>query len=526
MKTLALCMLASLHFLFGYSSPAGTGATFCERCAAPPKHAVVPAPREMKFTEGTFLWRGLYMPKNERAAGIPAEGYELSVTTNGVTIRSSDAAGEFYARQTLLQLFSGIDQTMCSSTMFNTAMLPCCEIKDSPRFKWRGVMIDDVRHFMGKEQVKRTIDEMSKYKLNVFHWHLTDDQSWRIDIAGYPELLDYGDQYSLITDKNRKRMEKGPRAGGRYYTAEDIREVVAYAKERHIKVVPEIDFPGHFYAVLCAYPEFACKPESVYKQGRWPMVEGWRDGREPMCVANPAAVKFVESALDAVCDLFPDSDIIHIGGDECHFEFWKDCPKCQAMMKKEGMTKPQELQAWLTRRVVKHLERRGRRAIGWDEILDAKDGVLPPGTMGMFWAPRGAARTARAAKAGHELVNSSTRHCYFDYSQDIKGDSHRYLGKSRISLEKAYSFDPLAGIPAEASGKVVGGQCNNWAEFTYDGKDLEWKLWPRGLALAEVLWTYPDAQRRNFAEFARRAAVRREEMAARGVNAAPVCLGF
>ena len=483
----------------------------CERCAASPRCAVIPAPREMKFTGGTFSRSLKSMAKVERVAGIPAEGYELSVTPKGVTIRASDNAGKFYAFQTLLQLKSG-----------SNGALPCCEIKDSPRFKWRGVMIDDVRHFMGKETVKRTINEMAKYKLNVFHWHLTDDQSWRIDVPGYPELLDYGDQYSLMTDKARRvRMEKGPRAGGRYYTAEDIREIVAYAKKRHVKIVPEIDFPGHFYAVLCAYPEFACKPESVYKQGRWPMVEGWHDGREPMCVANPDAVKFVEAALDAVCDLFPESDVIHIGGDECHFEFWKKCPKCQAMMEREGMTKPQELQAWLTRRVVQHLEKRGRRAIGWDEILDAKDGVLPPGTMGMFWAPRGAARTARAARAGHELVNSSTRHCYFDYRQGLADDKHRYIG-GNIPLSRVYAFDPLGGIPAEARDKVVGGQCNNWAEFTYDGQDLEWKLWPRGLALAEVLWTYPDAQERDFADFSRRAAVRRDEMVSRGVNAAPL----
>ena len=500
------------------------GATLCERCAAKPKHTVIPAPRAIKFTGGTFLWRGKYTPKKERVSSIPAEGYELSVSPGGVKIRASDAAGEFYARQTLAQLggpsfAAGSDGTKPDPP----ATLPCCEIKDSPRFKWRGVMIDDVRHFMGKEQVKRTIDEMAKYKLNVFHWHLTDDQSWRIDVPGYPELLDYGDQYSLMTDKKlRVRMPNGPRAGRRYYTADDIREVVAYAKARRVKVVPEIDFPGHFYAVLCAYPEFACKPESVYKQGRWPMVEGWRDGREPMCVANPDAVKFVEAALDAVCDLFPDSEVIHIGGDECHFEFWKDCPKCQAMMQKEGMKRPQELQAWLTRRVVKHLEKRGRRAIGWDEILDAKPGVLPPKTMGMFWFPkRGAARTARAAKAGHELVNSSTHFCYFDFRQGLAGDTHRYIG-GNIPLSRVYAFDPLAGISAEAGGKVVGGQCNNWGEFTYDGKDLEWKLWPRGLALAEVLWTYPDPQKRDFAEFERRAATHRDAMVKRGVNAAPV----
>lgn len=479
----------------------------CNRCADPIKCALIPKPREMTLTGGTCASEENL--KVVRVAGIPAEGYELSVTTNGVTILASDEAGEFYARQTLSQLKKVTDAT-----------IPCCEIKDSPRFKWRGVQVDDARHFIGKEAIKRTIDEMARYKFNVFHWHLTEDPSWRIDVPGYPKLLDYGDQY--LTDKNQKRLPDGPRAGKRYYTADDIREVVAYAAERHVKIVPEIDFPGHFYAVLCAYPEFACNSENVYKQGRWPMVTGWKEGRDPMCVGNPDAVKFVEAALDAVCDLFPDSDIIHIGGDESHFEFWKDCPKCQALMKREGMKKLFDIQAWLTRRVVKRLEARGRRAIGWDEILEAEPGVLPQGTMGMRWHPRGGGgRSVRAAKAGHEIVNSTHGFCYFDQRQGLKRDPYRYLG-GNITVGRVYAFDPLGGFPAEVHSKVIGGQCCNWGEFTFNGKELEWKLWPRAMAMAEILWTYPDPKIRDFEDFKRRATVRREEMVARGINAAPV----
>lgn len=479
----------------------------CNRCADPIKCALIPKPREMTLTGGTCASEENL--KVVRVAGIPAEGYELSVTTNGVTIHASDEAGEFYARQTLSQLKKVTDAT-----------IPCCEIKDSPRFKWRGVLVDDARHFIGKEAIKRTIDEMARYKFNVFHWHLTEDPSWRIDVPGYPKLLDYGDQY--LTDKNQKRLPDGPRAGKRYYTADDIREVVAYAAERHVKIVPEIDFPGHFYAVLCAYPEFACNSENVYKQGRWPMVTGWKEGRDPMCVGNPDAVKFVEAALDAVCDLFPDSDIIHIGGDESHFEFWKDCPKCQALMKREGMKKLFDIQAWLTRRVVKRLEARGRRAIGWDEILEAEPGVLPQGTMGMRWHPRGGGgRSVRAAKAGHEIVNSTHGFCYFDQRQGLKRDPYRYLG-GNITVGRVYAFDPLGGFPAEVHSKVIGGQCCNWGEFTFNGKELEWKLWPRAMAMAEILWTYPDPKIRDFEDFKRRATVRREEMVARGINAAPV----
>ena len=479
----------------------------CNRCADPIKCALIPKPREMTLTGGTCVSEENL--KVVRVAGIPAEGYELSVTTNGVTILASDEAGEFYARQTLSQLKKVTDAT-----------IPCCEIKDSPRFKWRGVLVDDARHFIGKEAIKRTIDEMARYKFNVFHWHLTEDPSWRIDVPGYPKLLDYGDQY--LTDKNQKRLPDGPRAGKRYYTADDIREVVAYAAERHVKIVPEIDFPGHFYAVLCAYPEFACNSENVYKQGRCPMVTGWKEGRDPMCVGNPDAVKFVEAALDAVCDLFPDSDIIHIGGDESHFEFWKDCPKCQALMKREGMKKLFDIQAWLTRRVVKRLEARGRRAIGWDEILEAEPGVLPQGTMGMRWHPRGGGgRSVRAAKAGHEIVNSTHGFCYFDQRQGLKRDPYRYLG-GNITVGRVYAFDPLGGFPAEVHSKVIGGQCCNWGEFTFNGKELEWKLWPRAMAMAEILWTYPDPKIRDFEDFKRRATVRREEMVARGINAAPL----
>ena len=441
-----------------------------------PAPALVPMPREIAWAGGTCA--SAEEPKVKRVAGIPQEGYGLSVKPDGVTIRASDDAGEFYARQTLAQLKDG-------------ATFPCCEIKDSPRFKWRGVHVDDVRHFLGKEQVKRTIDQISKYKFNVFHWHLTDDQAWRIAVPGYPMLA----------------------SNGGFYTADDIREVVAYAAERHIKIVPEVDFPGHFSAVSRAYPAFSCDTGGVRKKGK-----------PPMCVGNPDAVKFVEAALDAVCDLFPGSKIIHIGGDECRRDYWKCCPKCKAMMVREGLAKTQDLQAWLTRHAVNYLAAKGRRAIGWDEMLDAKDGYIPASAMGMRWHEKGAERTARAAADGHEIVNCHKCFCYFDFTQELEGDSHRYFGMGRVSLplEKVYAFDPLAELPEESRAKVIGGQCNNWTEVTYNGNDLEWKLWPRGFAMAEVLWTYPDPKRRDFADFKRRAAIHRDAMVARGINAAPI----
>lgn len=438
--------------------------------------ALIPAPREIVLTGGTCAHAA--KPKIERVAGIPPEGYELSVKPESVTIRASDDAGEFYARQTLEQLKDG-------------ASIPCCEIKDSPRFKWRGVMIDDVRHFLGKETVKRTIDEMARYKLNVFHWHLTDNEAWRFQVPGYPKITEKGD----------------------CYTKDDIREVVEYAAKRNIRIVPEVDFPGHFRKLSSTYPEFTCTADNPRDKGR-----------APMCVGNPDAVKFVEAALDTVCDLFPESKVIHIGGDECWRYGWKKCEKCKAMMKREGIADVKDLQAWITRHAVNYLAAKGCRAIGWDEMLDAKEGYLPASAMGMRWHSEGAERTARAAAAGHEIVNSHKRFCYFDYSQSLEGDNHRYFGNGRnpVTLEKAYSFDPLAELPPESQQKVVGGQCNNWTEVTYNGKDLEWKLWPRGFAMAEVLWTYPDPKKRDFADFKRRVAIHRDAMVARGINAAPV----
>ena len=447
--------------------------------AAEPRSAVsapalVPMPREVKLTGGTISCSSA--PKVERVAGLPKEGYELSVTSNGVMIRASDDAGEFYARQTLAQLVDA-----------KSASIPCCEIKDSPRFGWRGVHVDDVRHFMGKEGVKRTIDEMSKYKFNVFHWHLTDDQAWRLEIPEYPRLT--------------------ARLGSRFYTADDVKEVVEYAAERHVTVVPEVEFPGHFSAACNAYSDFKCPV-----------------GGNPnaLCVGNSNAVRFAEKVLDRVCELFP-SRVVHFGGDECLRWAWEKCPRCQELIKREGFSGIEAIQPWLTRRLTEFLAAKGRDAIGWDEIFDGAGNDLPKGTMGMCWRTEGIG--AGAANKGHRIVRCPTSHCYFDYSQGLEGDPFRYFGQKngrKTLLEKVYSFDPLDGVGPEAKANVVGGQCCNWTEVTAKPAELEWKLWPRALALAEVLWTYPDPDKRDFDDFKRRVEIRRDEMVARGVNAAPV----
>ena len=481
---------------------------------------VIPAPQKMTVTGGRVALVATAVPKVEKVASIPPEGYELSITKDGVTIRSSDDAGAFYARMTLAQLANGRAVSTkppktAASSMPPYQTYPCLEIVDAPKFKWRGVLVDTARHFLGKTTIKRIIDEMSWYKFNVLQVHFTDDEGWTIEIPGYPEL--------------RKEGVKGGRTGLAIsgivpplrYTDDDIREIVAYAAARHVKVVPEIEMPRHFGAALRAYPQFRCDSPDQAKN------------RSVMCVGNPECIRFAEKVLDRVCELFP-SDVIHIAGDECPRNFWKGCPRCQAHIKREGLKGVEELQPWLTRHLVTYLEKKGRKAIGWDEIFlssswekwddfkkaggDSFNSFLPKTTMGMCWRPWGAG--ARAANRGYEIVRCPTSHCYFDYGQGLSEDP--FIPGGGTTLGKVYSFDPLEGVDEAARGKVIGGQCCNWGERTIGLYDLEWKLWPRALALSEVLWTYPDPKKRDFAEFAVRAAAHRKRLIRAHVNCAPL----
>ncbi len=276
--------------------------------AMPPTATIIPAPQEMNVTGGEYWAKR--PPRLVKVESIPPEGYELSITKDGITIRHSDDAGAFYAKMTLFHMGRSDAKEKCR-------VYPCVEIKDAPKFRWRGVHLDDARHFFGKEVVKRTLEQMSWFKLNVFHWHITDDQSWTLEIPEFPELVKYGDEW--VTHKGQKPRSFGEKVGPFYYTANDVREILAYAKARHITVVPEIEFPGHFLCAACAYPEFCCRPEEIVKMGRQPMSRGVLN--PVMCVGNPDAIRFVEKVLDYVCELFP-SEVIHIGGDECPRRAW------------------------------------------------------------------------------------------------------------------------------------------------------------------------------------------------------------
>ena len=447
---------------------------------------------------------------------IPKEGYRLSVKESGITVASSDAAGKFYAIETLKQLARSEKLGI---------VVPCVEIRDAPRYPWRGVHLDECRHFFGKEVVKGILDKMATYKLNRFHWHLTEDQGWRIDVPGYPELVKYGAvrpespkpgfHVSKPGKGNRDKMDHTP-YGPFFYTEADLREIVAYAAERHIQVVPEIELPGHVYAALAAYPEFACKPENLRR--RQPRTV-WGIEPDVLCIGNDKAVKFMEDVLDYVCKVFP-GNVIHIGGDECPSVRWKDCPKCKARMAANGIKSEKDLQPWITRHFVDFLAKRGRRTIGWDEYLI---GDIPKNAMGMSWRVpkkgRNVVTGAAAAERGHDVVMSPGNACYLDKAQGLKDDKYQYIG-GNIPLSVCYGFDPSAGVSAKAAKHILGGQGNNWTEYTWGREDLEWKMWPRMLALAEVFWL--GEKKPGFDDFKRRAAVQREALIKSGVNCAPL----
>lgn len=479
---------------------------------------VVPAPGKVVQGEGTFERTGdADMPvKYEIDSSIPREGYRLSVRKDGITIVSSDKAGGFYGLMTLRQ----IDESS------ENGCIPCVEIEDAPRYPWRGFHLDECRHFFGKETVKSVLDLMARYKLNRFHWHLTEDQGWRIDVPGYPELVKYGAvrPASVAHGKRAKRGNKedadrlnGVKYGPYYYTEADLREIVAYAENRHIQIVPEIELPGHVYAALAAYPQYACQPENLTE--RTPRMV-WGIEKDVLCIGNDDAIKFMEDVLDWVCNVFP-GDVVHIGGDECPQVRWKTCPKCQKRIADEGLGDHNGLQPWITRHFVNFLADRGKRSLGWDEYLL---GDVPKSAIGMSWREgRGGwhehISSATAAMRGHDLVMTPCSYCYLDYGQGLQNDPFFYIG-GKVTLERCYSFDPCAGVPDEAKFHILGGQGNNWSEYTWNEYDLAWKAWPRMLALAEVFWL--GESKPGFADFKSRAAVQRKLLIRRGVNCAPL----
>ncbi|MBR3079030.1 MAG: beta-N-acetylhexosaminidase [Prevotella sp.] len=420
------------------------------------------------------------------------EGYVLTVSAKGITIEGGSSAGVFYGIQTLRKnlLFP------LSSFLF-----PPTIITDAPRFTWRGMHLDCSRHFFSTDFVKKFIDLLALHNMNRFHWHLTDDQGWRIEIKKWPKLISVGSQRSGTIIGTNSDIDDGIPYGG-YYTQDEAREIVAYAAERHITVIPEIDMPGHMLAALASYPELGCTG-GPYQVGHY-----WGVYKDVLCVSNERVYQFIEDVLTEIMDIFP-SDVIHIGGDETPTEKWLQCPKCQALQKQlpvpqqaaedfEPLTsKLSPLQAHFTKKVFDFLTSKGRRALGWDEILDGS----PQSAMIMSW--RGTEPGAKAAETGHDVVMTPTTYCYFDYQQvkDTQFEPSRCGGF--IPIEKVYSLDPAPdSLSVTAREHILGAQANLWTEYMTNEAMVEYQALPRMSALSEVQWTQPD--RKDYEAFKER----------------------
>ncbi len=385
-----------------------------------------------------------------RVEGLPEEGYELEVHKSGVTVRASTEAGAFHALTTL--------RWMIPLEPLEKTALPCGVIQDAPRFPHRGLLLDCCRHFMQPEFVKRMIDLLALHKMNVLHWHLTEDQGWRIEIDAYPRLTEIG----------AWRTEADGSTHGGFYTKDQIRDIVAYAASRHVMVIPEIELPGHSNAALAAYPWLGCTGEQM------DVPHDWGVFKDIYCAGSDSTFEFLETVLDEVLELFP-STYIHIGGDEAPKVRWEACAKCQHRIAAEGLQDEHELQSWFIGRIGRYLESKGRKMIGWDEILE---GGLPAGATVQSW--RGMEGGRAAIAAGNDAIMSPTSHCYFDYPVES------------TDLEEVYGFEPVPN-DVQGTGRILGGECNMWTERA--PQDLvDSKVFPRLVAMSEVLWSQP-AQR-------------------------------
>ena len=451
-------------------------------------HVVIPVPAEIAIANSMYKYTDtpqvkVVMQKN--LEGGP-EAYIMKVTHKGVTIKASGAAGVFYAQQTLRQM-------TCDGEIKE---IQCCEIKDYPRFPYRGLHVDVSRHFRSVDFLKKQIDAMASFKMNRMHLHLTDAAGWRMQIDAYPELTEFAAWRPQTTWKewwagNRHYCNKETSgAYGGYYTKEEMMDLVEYAKARHIEIIPEIEMPSHSEEVLAAYPELGCSGEA-YKDSEF-------------CVGNEESFKFLETVLEEVMDVFP-SKYIHIGGDEAGKQHWKTCPKCQQRMKEEGMTSVDELQSYMIQRIEKFVLSKGRRIIGWDEILDG--GLAPDATV-MSW--RGTEGGIKAMEMGHDVIMTPGRYCYLDHAQDAPFREPESIG-GYLPLDTVYVYEPVeASMPADKIHHLKGLQANLWSEYVVTDNHAEYMYWPRAFALAETAWSQPEDK--NVDNFRKRALHALEQM--------------
>lgn len=494
-------------------------------CAEAPKFDVIPYPASVELQEGVFKVAGasvyadtlldveslhcveafaerlsLVTGRESEEVGEPAgrrisfilnadlveEEYCLDVTKKSVKVQASSAAGFRYAIQTIGQMLPAAYYGKVAAKG-ERWVLPCVSIKDKPRFAYRGMHLDVARHFFSVDEVKKYLDVMAAYKLNRFHWHLTEDQGWRIEIKKYPKLTEIGAyRDSTMVGKDYHKFD-GQRYGG-FYTQEQIKEVVAYAANLGITVIPEIDLPGHMVAALASYPELGCTGGPYSVRTTWGIAE------EVLCPGKEVTFEFIEGVLEEVMTLFP-SEYIHIGGDECPKKAWAICPDCQKRIKALGLksdgkhTAEQYLQNYVTARVQKFVNEHGRKIIGWDEILE---GDLAEGATVMSW--RGAQGGIEAAKLGFDVIMTPNQNLYFDYYQSDSVKLEPLAIGGRLPIEKVYAFEPYDGIPEAAQSHVLGVQANLWTEYIATPEYLEYMLLPRMAALSEVQWRQPEAK--------------------------------
>ena len=469
---------------------------------------LIPEPFEMTQSDGMFkvsqaMLVGAGSASNKvnfrvdpNATDIPDEGYQLEIDKAGVRLTAKTETGLFYGKQTLLQLLTPNG-------------LPYVKINDQPRFPYRGLHLDVSRHFFDKEEVKKLMNVMSYYKLNTLHLHLTDAGGWRLQIDKYPKLTQEG-AFRTQSDwrewwdngKDRQYLKEGTEgAYGGYYTKDDIRDMLAYAAEKHITIIPEIEFPAHSDEVFVAYPELCCAGKS-HTSGDF-------------CIGNPKTFEFMENVLTEVIELFP-SEYIHIGGDEAGKNTWKTCPKCQALMKKEKLANVDELQSYMIRKAEKFLNSKGRRLIGWDEILEG--GLAPEATV-MSW--RGEAAGFKSARMGHDVIMTPGSYMYFDFYQADPRHQPVAIG-GYTPIRKVYNYNPIPqdSLTAEEAKHFLGVQANTWTEYIPTPEHLEYMMFPRALAVAEIGWT--PQEKRDWQDFKPRVNAHIPVLQQMGLNPFPL----
>ena len=456
---------------------------------------------------------GIVVERNARLTRLGDEGYELSVTARRVSVRAKERAGVFYGFQTIRQLLP--PQVFREAKVDSVAWtIPAVRIVDRPRFAWRGAHLDVGRHFMPKEFVKKYIDLIALQKMNTFHWHLTEDQGWRLEIRKYPRLTQVGAwRTQTVVGRQNSRTDSttwqfdGQRHGG-FYTQDDAREIVAYARDRFVNVVPEIEMPGHALAAIASYPALGVTGQPADVGTRWGVYAN-------ILNADSSTVSFMQDVLTEVMELFP-SRFIHVGGDEADKALWKTSPRIQERIKELGLKDEHELQSWFIQQMDAFLTAHKRRLVGWDEILE---GGLAPGATVMSW--RGTQGGIDAARAGHDVIMAPTSHTYLDYyqSQNTAGEPLAIGGF--LPLQTVYSFEPVpAELEPQHRAHILGGQGQIWTEYLAGPKQVEYMAFPRLTALAEVLWTTPE--RKDYRDFLARLAVHLERLSALDVAFRPL----